>query len=71
MSLFRKDVDHACQYCTYAVILTEDHVMCNKKKKKMSVDEKCRRFQYDPLKRVPAKQKALDFSKYEEYDYSL
>ena len=34
-------------------------------------EKKCRHFTYDPCKRIPAKAKALDFSKYEEYDYSL
>lgn len=71
MNIFRKKVEPACCYCTYAVATDEDNVTCARKKKFMPWDGKCRRFQYDPLKRVPAKQKALDFSKYEEYDYSL
>jgi len=32
---------------------------------------KCRRFRYDPFKRTPVKPKSLDFSKYEQEDYSL
>ena len=32
---------------------------------------KCRKFRYDPLKRVPAKQKTLDFSNYYKEDFSL
>lgn len=71
MKLFRKKVDRACEYCTYAVFDDEDNLTCTKKKTQMPLDGKCLRFQYDPLKRVPRKAKALDFSKYEEFDYSL
>ena len=71
MKLFRKKIDRACQYCTHAIIGSELHVTCVKKKKLMSPDSKCMRFEYDPLKRKPRKAKSVDFSKYEEFDYSL
>ena len=71
MKLFRKKMDRACQYCSHAIAVSHNHVTCVKKKKLMPLDAKCFRFHYDPLKRVPSKQKALDFSKYEEFDYSL
>ena len=71
MKLFRKKVDEACQYCSYAIGNSGTHVTCTKKKKLKPLESKCMRFQYDPLKRVPSKAKALDFSKYEELDYSL
>lgn len=70
MKLFREKVEPACCYCTYGFEIGV-YINCTKKKKLMECDGKCRRFQYDPLKRVPSKPKALDFSKYEEYDYSL
>ena len=71
MSLFRKKVERACQYCIHAIASTEENITCMKKKKYCSVHSKCIHFKYDPLKRIPSKGKALDFSKYEEYDYSL
>lgn len=71
MKMFRQKVEPACSYCAHGFEVTEEFINCTKKKKMMDRDEKCIHFQYDPLKRVPAKQKALDFSKYEEYDYSL
>lgn len=71
MSIFRKKVEPACRYCAHGFEVSKEFVNCTKKKKMMDCDSKCMRFQYDPLKRVPAKQKALDFSKYEEYDFSL
>ena len=71
MKLFRKKIDRACQYCCHAIIGSGEHVTCRKKKKLMHLDSKFMRFQYDPLKRVPHKAKPLDFSKYDEFDYSL
>lgn len=71
MKMFREKVEPACRYCTHGSAVGEDFVNCLKKKKMVEPDGKCFRFRYDPLKRVPSKQKALDFSKYEEYDYSL
>ena len=41
------------------------------KKGVVSTEGSCRKFEYDPCKRVPVKPKALDFSKYDEQDYSL
>lgn len=71
MKLFRKDVDRACRYCIHAMNVTEESVICSKKEKYRPADSKCMNYKYDPLKRVPSKTKALDFTKYEEYDYSL
>lgn len=71
MKMFRRKVESACRYCTHAIAVTQERVVCGKRKKYMQPDGKCFRFRYDPLKRVPLKAKAVDFSKYEEYDYSL
>ena len=71
MNLFRKKVERACQHCIHAIVSNEKNVICTKKKKYSPVDAKCVHFKYDPLKRVPSKAKAMDFSKYEEYDFSL
>jgi hypothetical protein len=37
----------------------------------MSAQKKCLKFKYDPCKRIPPKPKALDFTKYDQEDYSL
>ena len=68
--LFRKKIERSCSYCQYATHLEDGQVLCVKKGLK-SIDDKCRKFRYDPLKRVPAKAKALDFSKYDQDDFSL
>lgn len=68
--LFRKKIERSCAYCLYGTRLEEDHILCSKRGMK-SVENKCRKFKYDPCKRIPAKAKALDLSKYAEEDFSL
>ncbi len=68
--LFRKKVEKVCAHCLHCTLLDEDTVLCCKKGIR-EASSKCRKFKYDPCKRVPAKQKAPDFAKYEEYDFSL
>ena len=68
--LFRKNITRACSYCLHGTQIDEEQVLCVKKGV-VPVDGKCRKFCYDPCKRVPAKPKALDFNKYNEEDYSL
>ena len=68
--LFRKKIQKSCAYCQYGTKLNDEQVLCIKKGI-VALDGKCRKFTYDPCKRIPAKPKALDFEKYNEEDYSL
>ncbi len=68
--LFRRKMDHHCDYCRYSTKLDGELMLCAKKGIVIPTDD-CRKFRYDPFKRVPAKPKALDFSKYDEDDFSL
>lgn len=68
--LFRKRIEKSCAYCEYGTKLNNEQVLCIKKGI-VAMDKKCRKFRYDPCKRIPAKPKALDFEKYNEEDYSL
>ena len=68
--LFRKKIDRACSYCIYGTKADEDLIICAKKGMK-GPDDRCRKFKYDPTKRVHKKIKHLDFSKYEKEDFSL
>lgn len=68
--LFRKKIQRSCSYCRYGVALDEQSVLCCKKGLKSQTDS-CLKFRYDATKRVPAKQKALDFSKFREEDFQL
>lgn len=68
--LFRKKIQRSCIYCAHGTKIDDGQVLCVKKGV-VSVDGKCRKFDYDPCKRIPAKAKAMDFRKYDTQDYSL
>ncbi len=68
--LFRKKIERSCSYCLYGTKVDEEIILCSKKGLK-TPEDKCRKFKYDPTKRIPLKKKALDFSKYDEQDFSL
>ncbi len=68
--LFRKKIERSCSYCVFGARLEDGQVLCSKKGVR-TIEDRCRKFKYDPCKRIPSKAKALDFSRYEETDYSL
>lgn len=68
--LFRKKIERSCAYCLYGAHLEDGQVLCSKKGIRTMADQ-CRKFRYDPCKRIPKKAKALDFSKYDGEDFSL
>lgn len=68
--LFRKKMPRSCSYCAYGTKIDENNVLCIKRGV-VSIDGACRKFVYDPCKRIPPKAKALDFEKYNKEDYSL
>ena len=68
--LFRKKMPRACRYCAWAAALEDEQMLCVKKGV-VFADGTCRKFQYDPCKRIPPRPKALDFSQYEQENYSL
>lgn len=68
--LFRRKIDRYCTYCMFARKVNNEQVICEKQGIVLA-SHHCRRFRYDPLKRIPPKAKVQDFSKYEEKDFSL
>ena len=68
--LFRKKIAPNCSYCLHCTKLNDEQVLCTKRGV-MPLYGQCRRFRYDPCKRIPGKPKALDLGKYEHEDYSL
>lgn len=68
--LFRKKMEKSCAYCAYGVRVDDEQVLCAKKGIR-ALSGKCRKFKYDPTKRIPQKAKAMDFGKYDREDYSL
>lgn len=68
--LFRKKIERSCTYCAFAAKLNDDQVLCAKKGI-VDTAKACRKFRYDPCKRIPPKTKAIDFSQYESEDFKL
>ena len=68
--LFRKKLPKSCAYCIHATTLNDDEALCIKKGI-VSIGKSCLKFKYDPCKRIPLKQKAPNFSKYDNGDYTL
>lgn len=65
--LFRKKIVRSCQYCTHGTKIDEETVLCTKRGV-VALERGCRKFSYDPCKRIPLKSKALDFDKYNQED---
>ena len=68
--LFRKKINRSCSYCLHSAKLSDTDVLCSKRGV-MPLHGQCRKFRYDPCKRIPGKPKALDLGKYQNADYSL
>lgn len=63
-------MEQSCQYCRFGTKMGENMMLCAKKGIVPECDD-CRKFRYDPFKRVPPKPRAQDFSKYDNDDFSL
>lgn len=68
--LFRKKITRSCTYCSFGTKLNDTDILCTKRGIR-NVDQSCRKFVYDPCKRIPPKAKASDFTKYSEEDFTL
>lgn len=68
--LFRKKIERYCAYCAFAGKISEDQMICQKCGV-VPASHQCRRFRYDPLKRVPPRPVKLNTEKLSEEDFSL
>ncbi len=68
--LFRKKMPKTCFHCLYARIKDEAEIQCEKRGAR-TADSPCRRYKYDPCKRIPPRLKAPDFSAFDADDFSL
>ncbi|NLV50864.1 MAG: hypothetical protein GXY20_09275 [Clostridiales bacterium] len=50
--LFRKNIERCCAHCLHGTAIDDDNVICIKKGI-VPLWDKCRSFDYDPLKRIP------------------
>lgn len=68
--LFRKKIIRSCSYCQHGTPMDEEQILCSKRGV-VSANYSCRKFRYNPCKRIPPKMKALDLEKYQDADFSL
>ncbi len=62
--LFGNNIEPKCEYCELAQY-SGGKFLCTKNK--MIVNNKCRKFKYDPLKRVPNSTPSLDRYSLEDF----
>ena len=62
-----KELERICRYCEFARTLLEENQMLCEKKGVVDAGYHCRRFCYDPLRRVPTRQVFLPSYGSEEF----
>jgi len=65
-----KKIEPRCAYCARGARLDDETVACARRGV-VPAGNACRAFRYDPLKRVPPKPAAPDFSKLKDEDFTL
>ncbi len=70
MMLFRKKIERSCSYCVHGVKVEDGTIICCKRGLRDESDS-CWKFRYDPIKRIPFRAKAMDFSQFQDSDFSL
>ncbi len=68
--LFRKKMPRSCLYCTHGTSLNESQILCTKRGV-VIIREDCRKFAYDPCKRLPPPQKAPELEAFSKDDFTL
>lgn len=68
--LFRKDMEPRCAYCRRGQQISDREVACVKRGI-VPVENSCRAFQYDPMKRVPPRPAVLETRKLKPEDFAL
>ena len=68
--LFRKDMEKRCVHCEKASVIDENDMLC-RKYGVVSRNYGCKKFEYDPLKRIPNKTVYPDSDRYDTKDFSL
>ena len=68
--LFRKKITRSCSYCYWGTAIEDDNILCAKKGT-VSACSSCRKFRYNPLKRIPLKMKTPNFKQYDDVDFTL
>ncbi len=67
--LYGNNIQPGCEYCVHARRAADGRVMLCHKRGIVPLYHHCRRFVYDPLKRIPYRQPALE--KFQPEDFTL
>ena len=68
--LFAKKIAPSCASCRRGKAVSPETILC-RKKGVTTADGSCGWFRYDPLKRVPPRPVAPDFSRFDDADFTL
>lgn len=68
--LFRKKMPRSCTTCLFSTNLSEHQLLCSRCGV-VADSYSCRKYKYDPCKRIPPSVKAPDFQKYNVEDFNL
>lgn len=67
--LLGSDIEPKCQYCLSGTAVTDSDTVLCPKKGVLDKNDSCRKFIYDPLKRIP--QQAAEMLSFSADDFSL
>lgn len=70
LKFFGQNIEPACEYCEYGRLSGNRTTVLCEKKGVVALDFHCRKFRYDPLKRIPHAPK-LQENTYSEKDFQL
>ena len=68
--LFRRKINRYCTYCQFAGKMDGEHMICQKYGV-VPVEHHCRKFRYDPLKRVPARPQSAPLAQHDPEEFKL
>ena len=67
--LYGNNIQPGCEYCAHARRAADGRVMLCQKRGVVPLYHHCRRFVYDPLKRIPYRQPALEKFRPEDFKF--
>ncbi len=68
--IFSKNIEPMCCYCEKGVLMQNNKYVICKKRGVVTASYYCRRFIYDPLKRIPPMKK-LEKQEFKQKDFSI
>lgn len=68
--IFSKNIEKRCEVCLHAKKINDEEAIC-KRHGIVSLGYKCRRFEYDATKRIPADVGTLPDDAFSKEDFSL